>query len=745
MLDSLGAWVVRARWWVIAFWVAVLLASLPFAPRATSALRSGFGDSDTESRQALRLMAERLDIPETSVTLVFSSDDLTVADARYARAVERATAPLTQIPAVERIVTYHNTLDENMVSPDGRTTYAFVSLDINIDSAVELVSEIRSGLQQSELDVWVTGGIAIFADLNEASEHDLRRAEIITLPVLLIALLIVFKGVFAAGLPLAMGGLSIVVTLALVYALAQFTDMSIFVLNIASFLGLGMAVDYSLLMVSRYREELERREVADAVRVTMATAGKAIVFSAGTSMIGLSGLLLFKFMMLRSLGVGGITVIFFSLLIALTLIPALLAVLGGNINALSIVPHGVESGRFWRRLSRWVMRHPVAVAVPVTVGLLLLGAPFLNVRLGSPWASILPEESEARVGWDLVAEEFGAGELAQVIAVTTSPTSALSPENVGAAYDFVERVKADPRVARVDSIVSPEMNVDREQLQFLYASPSPETLGGPLIARALDELVSDDRTANLIRIVPRGAPVSDDARALVEDIRASPPGGDLTTYLTGATPDLQDTVDRMYSDFPKIVVYVAVVTYVALFLLFRSVLLPLKAVVLNVMSILASFGALVFVFQQGHFQSILGFTSEGFIEASVPILLFSIVFGLSMDYEVFLLSRVKEEYEANGDNADAVAIGMERSGRIITSAALVLILVSAGFASGDILIVKALGFGTALAIFIDSTIVRALLVPALMRLFSAANWWAPAFLGGGIKPGVGTGGPRAQV
>jgi RND superfamily putative drug exporter len=740
MLDSLGAWVVRARWWVIAFWVAVLLASLPFAPRATSALRSGFGDSDTESRQALRLMAERLDIPETSVTLVFSSDDLTVVDPRYARAVERATAPLVQIPAVERIVTYHDTLDENMVSPDGRTTYAFVSLDVDIDSAVELVSEIRSGLQQSELDVWVTGGIAIFADLNEASEHDLRRAEIITLPVLLIALLIVFRGVFAAGLPLAMGGLSIVVTLALVYALAQFTDMSIFVLNIASFLGLGMAVDYSLLMVSRYREELERREVADAVRVTMATAGKAIVFSAGTSMIGLSGLLLFKFMMLRSLGIGGITVIFFSLLIALTLIPALLAVLGRNINALSILPHRVDSGRFWHRLSRWVMRHPVAVAVPVIVGLLLLGAPFLNVRLGSPWASILPEESEARVGWDLVAEEFGAGELAQVIAVTTSPTSALSPENIGAAYDFVERLKADPRVARVDSIVSPELDVSREQLQALYASPSPESVGGPLVARALDELVSDDRTANMIRIVPRGAPVSDDARELVEDIRTSPPGGDLTTYLTGATPDLQDTVDRMYSDFPKIVVYVAVVTYVALFLLFRSVLLPLKAVVLNVMSILASFGALVFVFQQGHFQSILGFTSEGFTEASVPILLFSIVFGLSMDYEVFLLSRVKEEYEANGDNVEAVAVGMERSGRIITSAALVLILVSAGFASGDILIVKALGVGTALAIFIDSTIVRALLVPALMRLFSAANWWAPAFLGGGIKPGAAAAG-----
>jgi RND superfamily putative drug exporter len=224
-------------------------------------------------------------------------------------------------------------------------------------------------------------------------------------------------------------------------------------------------------------------------------------------------------------------------------------------------------------------------------------------------------------------------------------------------------------------------------------------------------------------------PTADEAKDLVNDMRAHPLGGDLETFVTGATADLMDTTERMYSDFPKVIVYVLVATYVALFMLFRSVLLPLKAVILNVMSILASFGALVFVFQQGHFQSILGFHSEGFTEATVPILLFCIVFGLSMDYEVFLLSRIKEEYDAGGDNTAAVATGMERSGRIITSAALVMVLVSAGFATGDILIVKALGFGTALAIFIDSTIVRALLAPALMRVFGDANWWAPRFLG----------------
>ena len=738
MLASLGAVIVRFRWWIIGFWGVAFLVSVPFASQAASSLKSGFGEVETESRIALRLMSERLELPESSVTLVFSSNVLEASDPRYVEAVERATAPLSrQIPEVDRLITFYGSENARMIAPDGRTTYAFVLLNADIDSATDLVPEIREALRPGDdLDVWVTGGVAIFSDLNKASERDLRRAEIITLPLLVVALLIVFGGVIAAGVPLAMGGLSIVITLALIHLLAQFTDMSIFVLNIASFLGLGMAVDYSLLMVSRFREELAHHEVAKAVEVTLATAGKAIVFSAGTSVIGLSGLLFFQFMMLRSLGIAGITVIVFSLLIALTLIPALLAALGTRINGLSITIVRIGEGLFWFRLSRWVMRHPVAVAVPVTVGLLLLGAPFFSVKLGSPWASVLPEDAESRVGWNLVAQQFGPGELAQVIVVTTSETSTLSPENIAAAHEFVQRMEADPRVRRVDSIVSTDQNVTLDQFQFLYSLPSPEAIGGPQVALALDQLVSDDRSLNLIRIVPEYGPVSDETHELARDIRANPPMGDLETHVTGITPDLQDTVDRMYSDFPKVIIYVAIVTYLALFFLFRSVVLPLKAVVLNILSILASFGALVFVFQQGHFQNLLGFTSEGITEASVPILLFAIVFGLSMDYEVFLLSRIKEEYEATGDNTQAVAVGMEKSGRIITSAALVLILVSAGFASGDILIVKTLGVGIALAILIDSTIVRALLVPALMRLFSTANWWAPGFLGGGTRPGT---------
>ena len=765
MLTRLAAFVIRFRWWVIGGWALVFLVCAAFAPRVTSQLKHGFGELDTESRAALQLMTEELGFTESSVTLVFSSDSLDVGEPAYAEEMERAIAPLRQRLDVASVVTFYSVPSDTLVADDRRTTYAFVELDASLDEAVDFVEPIRDGLGETALDVWVTGGIALFADLSIYSERDLQRAELITIPLLAILLLLVFGSAVAAGLPVAMGALSVVTTLALVFFVAQATDMSIFVLNIASFLGLGMAVDYSLLMVSRFREELQRTDndvrpelvegrstepgstdndvrpepvegrstepgstVASAVTTTIETSGKAIVFSASTSVIALSGLLFFDLMMMRSLGIGGITVILFSMLIALTLLPALFAVLGRRVDRLSLWRRRTVSGGFWFNLSQWVMRHPIAVIIPTTAFLVLLGLPFLNVNLGSPWASILPEEAESRQGQELVNERFGPGELSQVILVQTSPTSTLSPQNIAANLEFVERMESDPRVVRVDSIFSTEPRMTLEQFQALSGLAGTSPAVDNEMPTTFNELVSADLRTQMVRVVPTHSPTADETKTLVSDIRSNPPGGDMTVLVTGITADQLDTVDSLYSDFPRIIIYVVIVTYIALLLLFRSVLLPLKAVVLNALSILASFGALVFVFQQGNFERLLGFTAEGTTEATVPILVFSIVFGLSMDYEVFLLSRVKEEYERTGDNARAVAVGMERSGRIITSAAAILIVVSAGFATGDILIIKALGLGTAIAVLVDSTIVRALLVPALMRVMSRLNWWAPRWM-----------------
>ena len=749
-MASLATFVIRYRWWVISAWIAVFLASATLAPRIGGALKQGFGEVDTESRLAVRQMVDALDVSESGVTLVFSSDRLEVSHPAYVAAMEDTIAPLREIPEVTRIVTFYSVPDEEMgatmVASDGRTTYAFVELDAPTDESTALVEPIRDALADTELDVWVTGGVALFADLTAYSEADLRRAELITVPLLAIALLIVFGGVVAAGLPVSMGLLSVSTTLALVFLMAQVTDMSVLTLNIATFLGLGMAVDYSLLMVTRFREEIGAvtdgvqdgaAAIATAVSVTMQTSGKAIAFSAGTSVIALSGLLFFDFMMLRSLGVGGITVILFSMLIALTLLPALFAVLGRRVDALSLWRRRQTDDErgFWFVLSRWVMRHPFAVIVPVIALLLLLGAPFLGVKLGAPWSSILPDEAESKQGDDIIAERFGPGEQAHIVLVETSPISTLSPENIAANLAFIARMDADPRVARVESVFGSNPAEAAARMAALMAARGLAGNMADSERAALGSLLSEDLRTQVVRVVPAHPPMSDETRALLSDIRAAVSnvnmGGDMTDRATGVTADMEDNIERMYADFPWVILYVMVVTYIALFFLLRSALLPLKAVILNGLSILAGFGALVFIFQWGNFQELLGFTAEGFTEATAPILIFSIVFGLSMDYEVFLLSRVKEEYEKTGDNIRAVAVGMQRSGRVITSAAAILILVSLGFATGDLLLVKAIGVGTAIAVLIDATIVRALLVPALMRVMAGANWWAPRWLGGG--------------
>ncbi|MBI4298783.1 MAG: MMPL family transporter [Chloroflexi bacterium] len=729
MLYKLGLLTVRFRWAVIALWIAVFLAALILAPKVTSALKSGFGDVDTEARRGLALMTQKLQVPEASFTIVFHSPDLKVSDPKYVEEVKKVESHVSSLPEVSRVVTYYNVQNPYMVSSDGHTSYAIVLLKSDINTALETFPALRKKLPPAgELQMWATGGVPIFSELTEASERDLRRAETLALPLVLVALVIVFGSVVAAGLPLAMGVVSIVVTLALVYLLAQRTDMSIFVLNIASFLGLGMAIDYSLLIVSRFREELATRSKEEAIAVSLSKAGMTILFSGITSALGLSGLIFFKFTGLRSIGIGGVSVILMSMVLAMTLLPAILGVLGHRVNSLRILPQRASGSGIWHGLAQWVMRHPLAVAIPIIVALLILGLPFLRVNLGAPWASILSKGSEPRQGWEFVEEKMGSGELAPILLVATSANGIANEENIGTLYDFASKIAQDGRVNRVESIVSIDPRITKEQYQKMYLNPSQVIF--PEVSRAFTELTSSNNEVTLLRVISAYPPMSEETKALVRDIRRFRPEGGVTVYVSGATADLIDSVDRMYQDFPKVIIFVIFTTYVALLWLFRSVVLPLKAILMNTLSILASYGALVFIFQEGHFQRFLGFPAEGNVEATVPILMFCILFGVSMDYEVFLLSRIKEEYEASGDNTRSVALGLERTGLIITSAALILVLVASAFATGDIVVVKALGFGIALAIFIDATIVRTLLVPALMRLLGNLNWWAPAFLKG---------------
>ncbi|MBI4497196.1 MAG: MMPL family transporter, partial [Chloroflexi bacterium] len=489
----------------------------------------------------------------------------------------------------------------------------------------------------------------------------------------------------------------------------------------------GIGNDYSLFMVTRFREELRRTpSVEEALVATVATAGRAVFFSGMVVVIGLAGLLTFKYMMLRSIGLGGALVVVVAVLAANTLLPAFLALVGRRIDAFRVIPQRGAGSGWWRRLAEGVAARPWPVFLGTLLALLALGAPFLRVRLGSPDVSILPPQVESRQGFDVLWEKFGPGEVSPILVVLEVPEgSVFQRDRVGALYDFVQEIARKEGVVRVNSIVSLDSTISRGQYQLLFSRPLDEIpLSG--LRSSLRYLAGGRVT--VVQVVSEYMAVDPQAQRLVEEIRALAPPADMRMYVGGATAELTFIVTEMYTQFPRALALIMVLTYLALLFLFGSVVLPLKAIIMDSLSILASYGALVIVFQDGYFADLLRFSPQGYVDATVPIVMFCVLFGLSMDYEVFMLSRVKEYYEATGDNGQSVALGLEHTGRLITGAALIVVIVAGSFAFADILIIKAVGLGTALAILLDATVVRALLVPATMHILGESNWWAPAFV-----------------
>jgi RND superfamily putative drug exporter len=737
LFARLGRFAVRRRWAIVLVWAVILLVAVPLAPRVVGVLRAGgFILDDLESARAKTLLESELGVPPSAVVVVLHSDTDTAGSPTFEAAAAAAIAHIPEAPHVVRILPH--TLSPRQVSNDGHTAYDVVFLSIAPDDSPAALPGIRERLATPPgIEVQLAGGPAFYGDVQAVSESDLRRSEVVSLPLAAIALLLVFGSVVAAAVPLVVGGAAVIVALAAIFLVGSVTPMSIFVLNLATLLGLGLGVDYSLLMTSRFREEMAARaadppheRVAGAVEATVRTAGRAVFFSGLTVLLGLAGLVLFEFMILRSVGIAGAIVVLLAAVSALTLLPAILAIVGGRIDRLAIrrvVPRDDPNGP-WARLARWVMRRPVAVLVPTLLVLLVLGSPFLHVRFNAPDSTILPASVPSRAAFDRLAGAFGEGEFAPIALAIRTDGPATSPANVAALYDYSRRLAADPRIRRVDSLVDVDPRLREEQYQLLYADPN-----GPrdrFVATALAATTKADLTAFTIT-TPYG-PNRDEGRSLVTDLRATsgplaPPPG-MTVLVGGGAADVADVVGRVAQDFPRTGLFIVITTYLVLFLLLRSVILPIKALVMNTLSIVASFGALVWIFQDGNLSSLLGFQPLGFVETTQPVILFCVLFGLSMDYEVFLLSRMKEQWDRTGDNQEAVARGLERSGRIVTSAALIVVVVAGSFAFADIVLIKALGIGMALAVALDATVVRALLVPATMRLLGHWNWWMPAGL-----------------
>ncbi|MBA3281099.1 MAG: MMPL family transporter, partial [Acidimicrobiia bacterium] len=558
--------------------------------------------------------------------------------------------------------------------------------------------------------VAVGGPVEIFNQIGETIETDLAKAESIAVPITLLLLVIVFGSLVAGLLPLAVGVVAVMGTFLTLSLLTSFTDVSIFSINITTALGLGLAIDYSLFIVSRFREEMRNgHDVETAVVRTVDTAGRTVFFSALTVAVSLAALLVFPLYFLRSFAYAGIAVVLLAAVAAVVGLPALLAVLGTKVDAVSIrrnrsetKARAKESG-MWHRIASWVMRRPVAVAFGVIVVLLILGLPFLSANFSLLDDRVLPEDAPARQVSEVLRDEFASNESTSFGVVVTD---AGSTEDMAA---YAGKLSAVDGVARVDA--STGSYIDGNQ------AAAPNEASARFAAEGNSQWLS---------VVPGVEPVSPEGEALIKAIRGVDAPSEV--LVGGASAQLVDSKEAIFGLAPLAGLWIAASTFVLLFLVFGSILVPIKAIVLNLLSLSATFGAMVWVFQEGHGSGLLNFTPTGTLDTSTPILMFCIAFGLSMDYEVFLLSRIKEEHDRTGDNTASVAMGLERTGRIVTAAAILLSVTFLAFGTSDITFIKLFGFGLALAVIMDATIVRGLLVPAFMRLAGEANWWAPAWM-----------------
>ncbi|BCL18145.1 MMPL family transporter [Micromonospora sagamiensis] len=708
MLDALGRLAHRARWWVIAGAVVFLAVAGAWGAKAFDDLAAGgFTYAASESSRAEEVERDRLGRNDADVVVLFGSDRWTVEDPAFRDAARQV---LDRLPAdrIEGVTDYWRTTAPALVSTDRRETFAAVQI-AGATETERLTNylAVRDHLTSPDLDVTVGGPLALVDDVNTQSKADLTRAEALALPILFLLLVLIFRNVLAALLPVLVGVLAIVGSLAGLRLLAQFTDISIFAVNVVTLLGLGLAVDYSLFMVSRFREEIGAgHPVPQALRRTMVTAGRTIVVSAVTVALALASLAVFPQVFLRSIAVGGVAAVLLAGFFSLTVMAAMLALLGPRLRERRRRAAGTDpDAGTWARIARTVMRRPVLVGGAVVAVLVLLGLPFLRISYGWLDTRVLPVSAESRQVQDALERSFPDSVTRPIDVVVTLDGPTAEPAGRAELAAYLDRVTALPDVRQAD-VTGLSGDTARVTVQF------------------------------------DGEPISAHGRDVVDAVRAVEPPSGGTVLVGGDAAGFADLMDMLAERLPWMALLVVVTTFVLLFFSFGSLVLPVKAILMNVLSLTAAFGAVVWIFQDGHLDGLLRFTSTGNIDVVQPILIFAVAFGLSMDYEVFLLSRIREHYDLVGDNTEAVAVGLQRSGRIITSAALLLVVVIVSFATSSVLVVKIIGIGLAIAVVVDATIVRALLMPATMRLLGRLNWWVP----GPLRPlynrwGIREGGP----
>ncbi|MGW6356690.1 MMPL family transporter [Streptomyces sp. NPDC055092] len=698
MFAAIGKFTARRRKWVV---IAAVVFTLFAGVWGTGVFGSftggaGFDDPAGESVQADKVLDGPLGRESNDLIVLYESKDKGATVDSFGTAVRAA---LDDVPraGIARLDSFWHPGTQSpgaYVSKNNQQTYATVQFTSDDDQKqVEALEKIKDDFAADGVTVRYGGVAAMTDQVNTLTGSDIARAEMLSVPILLILLVLIFRSAIAALLPLAVGSFVALGSFVVLRVLTMFTEISSTVINVITILGLGLAIDYALFLVNRFREELHAgADVDTAVERATATAGRTVAFSGIAVAISFAGLAFFPSRFLSSMGYAAVAVVAFAVVGSLTLLPALLRYTGHGIDKWRIPLGGrnralkpEKEGR-WYRTAHAVMRKPLISSLAIVAVLVGLGAPLLGVNWARPGEWVLPSDADAKVVGKTLASDFESNPAQIMTSVVQGTTGPVDRAEVGVYA---------AELAKVDGV----------------ASATPTAFEG-----------------NDARITLRYTPdaMSDAAQSMVHDLRATAPPAGADTLLTGMPASRVDIVGMIGERLPWMALFVAVVSFFVLFLAFGSLLLPLKSVILNLLSLLAAFGAIKWIFQDGHLSGLLGFEPIGAVDANFPVLVVAIAFGLAMDYEVFLLSRVREEWEVSGDPVESVALGVQRTAKIITSAALLLVVVVGGFMASSILFMKMIGVGLVIAVLVDATVVRGLLVPATMALLGKWAWWAPA-------------------
>lgn len=707
-MKALAAFVTRFYKSIIAFWVLLLIASVYFAIQLPDKLQGDGFRTDGEHEQVMEVLTEKFDIPKDTILMVFdgSSDEI----------IEDSLIAVRDLDVADQIV---SPLEDDSLR-SGDIAYAQIHFTGETEDLPTIVEDIRA-IADEEETVSITGGPVINKDINTASQKDLASAEAIGLPIAIVVLLLAFGSVMASFIPLIIGIMTVVISLGILGVLGGSLDLSIFILNIIPMLGLALSIDFALLFINRYKEERLHHSIGDAVQTAVRTSGRSIIFSAICVFIGLGAMLVMEVDIFMNIALGGTLVVTLAVLSSLTLLPSLLMLIGDRINKWTILRVRPGGSSRWQQFAAFVMKRPVALIV---VALVLLGIaiiPVKNMSLSIPQVDSLPEQYESRQSYDLLDDTFGFGEQSTVYLLAERQDGWDSEEARADIYDLQELLMEDNAVEDVATIYTateiPSPEALEQQLQVPEAAAALEP--------AFEGFIQDDLLFVPVTLDYEGA--SSEAQQWVRDF------GDRTfdydVFIGGQPKFNQEIFDEISSKIGLLLAIILGSTFIILMIAFRSLLIPLKAILMNIIGLGATFGILVYIFQYGHFG-----LPETEIALIIPVIVFSLVFGLSMDYEVFLISRIQEEYVKTQNNTASTITGLVSTSKIITSAALIMIVITGAFAFTDVMPVKQIGIGIAIAIAIDATIIRLLLVPSLMKLFGKWNWWLP-FRKGPYKAG----------